>query len=87
MTLNPDAHAIYPLTIFHTRYNGGYEGGLYVALNVRFENVRTSLTGDDAECMEAFAILEEEMPIGRGDTPNEALNDLLRRMNEADATE
>ena len=90
MTVNPDAHAIYPLTIFHARYNGGYEGGLYIALNVRFENVREGLTGDDAICVETFAIVEEEMPIGRGNTPDEALNDLLaemeRRANETDAT-
>lgn len=80
MTVNPNAHGIYPLTIFHTRYNGGYEGGLYVALNVRYEEVPMSLTGDDVECVEAFATLGEEMPFGRGGTPDEALNNLLAEM-------
>ena len=69
---------IYPLTIFHTRYNGGYEGGVYVALKERYENIPLEATGSDVDCAQFW--FSYDKPYGAGRTPDEAAQDLLNKM-------
>ena len=71
-------HSIYPLTIFHTRYNGTYEGGLYVALNERYEDVPLEATGSDVPCGKFYS--NPDLIYGFGRTPDDAANALLKAM-------
>lgn len=84
----PSFHEIYPLTVFHTRYNGLYEGGMYVAFNEHFYEISPAAKGDDTstETCRQSEIGEfynsYDKPIGRGKTPNAAAEDLLRQLVE-----
>jgi hypothetical protein len=69
---------IYPLTICLDRYTGVYSGGKYTAWNLHSHEVPEDIHGDDTACMNFFD--ETEIIYGRGDTPNDAINDLERRM-------
>lgn len=87
----PTFHEIYPLTVFHTRYNGLYEGGMYVAFNERPHEIPREAMGDDEWAEDegdqeggeiAWFYASYSKPIGRGKTPDEAATDLLRRFME-----
>ncbi len=69
---------IYPVTIFHTRYNGAYEGGIFVALQERYEEIPKEATGSGDTCMTFWELYEK--PYGKAPTPNEALYDLLIKL-------
>lgn len=83
----PKAETIWPVTILPARYNGGYEGGKrWLAFNCEYWNVPNEVYGDDISCSTFFEMYERMSPkqrqknplkIGRGDTPDEALKDLV----------
>lgn len=69
----------YPLTILLDRYSGCYSGGRWTAWNLPHEAVPGDVDDDDVTCMNFWT---GEMCIGRGDSPEKAVEDLLRRLEE-----
>lgn len=68
----------YPLTIVSDRYNGGYSKGKYIAFPLEPWEINWSVNGNDIECMNYwndFAGI-----IGKGNTPDEAFEDLKNHM-------
>ena len=70
------ANSVYPLAIIKDRYDGTYSGGEYLAFNAEY--IPAGVNGDDVECANFWN--NTEMIVGRGSTPNEAVNDLNKRM-------
>ena len=59
-----------------------YEGGKWLAFNEHFdEHVIDGAQGDDVTCAVFFDTDAKLKPIGRGDNPNEAYNDLMRQLS------
>ena len=72
----------YPVTICKSRYQGGYEGGKWVAFALYAEALPYEWDGGDIECAEFWGSSEANF-IGRGNTSKEAFDDLVRRIKEA----
>ncbi len=70
----------YPVTIARSRYGGTYEPGKWVAFPCDPEAVPEDWNADDVSCMEFWRTRRHE--VGGGDTPDEALEDLLRKQDE-----
>lgn len=66
----------WPIVVFQSRYQGVYEGGLWFAL-ANCEQIPEGPWGDDDECLDWFTA--NELVAGVGDTPDEAVTDLLRK--------
>ena len=82
-TYDDSLDKIYPLTVIHSRYQGTYEGGVYLAWNRHFYNINSDAMGDDIECSSYFADSDHnDGPIGVGRTPYEAIKDLKEKLNE-----
>lgn len=64
----------WPVAIFQARYSGVYEGGLFFAVR-QCLSVPEEAHGDDIECLDWF--MENKNKIGIGDTPNEAYDNLM----------
>lgn len=77
-------HDVYPVTIITTRYCGTYEGGaLWVAFNDHCDSEALhGAMGGDIQCSTFFEVYERFKPIGRGQTPEEAYQDLARKLDE-----
>ena len=71
---------IYPLTIVRDRYRGTYSGGKYTAWNLRPDEVPAQIFWDDCGCADFFDSTEKLY--GRGATPEEAIKDLEKRLEE-----
>ncbi len=69
---------IYPLTIVADRYTGTYSGGTYTAWPLKTEDLPSEIESDDVSCSEFFNTYDK--PYGVGNTPNDALMDLARKM-------
>ena len=69
---------IYPLTIILDRYSGTYSGGIYLAFNLEYDEIPLNLNGDDLSCMHAWQSIN--IPVGRGATIIEAINDLYKQL-------
>lgn len=65
---------VWPIAIFQSRYSGVYEGGLWFAVRSCY-SVPEEAHGDDIDCLDWF--IENKNKIGIGDTPNEAHDNLL----------
>ena len=63
---------IYPLVIVKDRYNGTYSGGKWTAWNLGY--VPSKVDSDDSDCCEFFSAVG--ITYGRGETPQEAIDDL-----------
>lgn len=79
---------LYPVAVFSTRYGGTYEGAPWVAVKT---HVDPGMSGailstvdledcqsDDVSCMMWFD--DSSKVIGRGDSPDEAVADLARKL-------
>lgn len=75
---------IYPLTIVRDRYTGTYSGGRYTAWNLEFYELPYGIQADDVTCMMFW---DEDRLAGRGNTPQEAVDDLRARMKREGKTE
>lgn len=83
---------ICPVTIICDRYGGTYSGAAWLAFNRDPEDVPQEVSDEDVPCMMfwdhqcTMEILDRRhaMPIGRGATPDEALQDLYKRIPEED---
>ena len=69
---------IYPLTIISDRYGGSYSGGDFTAWNMDYYEIPTDPDEDDVTCMLFWT--KTDIIVGRGDTPQEAVDDLKRRL-------
>ena len=78
LELEKDKH-VYPLTIINDRYGGLYSGAHYLAFNLEPWDVPRGISwGGDVDCAEFWGEESVQYIIGKGDTPEEALNDLIR---------
>lgn len=77
---------IYPLTLIKDRYNGAYSGGKWTAWPLHAWDVPYEPESTDGQAMHFWSV-DDYVPIGRGDTPDEAIEDLRRRMAECNTWE
>lgn len=75
-----DDEDIYPLTILRDRYRGTYSGGKYTAWNLEANEIPHAVRWDDDGCSEFFS--STKVPYGAGETPNEAVENLIKRLEE-----
>lgn len=68
----------YPIVIRQARYSGVYEGGKWLAFPNAEDGVPNAVFGDDEECASFFRSSRCSR-VGRGDTPDKALADMLMR--------
>jgi hypothetical protein len=68
---------MYPVAIRESRYGGVYEGGAWFAI-ANCDYIPEDAIGSDDEACDFWSSDEAKM-IGRGDTPNDAVIDLLER--------
>jgi len=80
----------YPFTLIMDRYGGTYSGGKFLAMNQFYDEIDTSIGSCDSEEMifwnefkqgEPIGFLRDKMYIGKGNTPQEAINDLINLIN------
>lgn len=69
---------IYPLTIISDRYGGAYSGGDFTAWNMDYYEIPKEPDEDDVACMLFWDATD--IVVGRGDTPQEAVDDLRQRL-------
>lgn len=71
---------IFPVTIVADRYGGCYSGGKWLALQVNNDDVPDEIGASDPD-EEMFWREHDDnkFPIGKGNTPNEALADLISK--------
>ena len=65
----------YPVTIVRSRYGGTYEPGRWLAWPLYEDQLPIGWAGGDAECHRFWS--EYRRPVGSGDTPQDAYDDLL----------
>jgi hypothetical protein len=71
----------YPVTVVMDRYGGTYSGAKWLAFNVDPQYVPEEVGGSDPE--ESIYWLEHkdsEFPIGKGSTPDNAIQDLIKKL-------
>lgn len=71
---------IWPLTVIKDRYNGTYSGGKWTAWNKEVTDISSSISADDSICAEFFA--DPDVVYGKGNTPQAAIDDLRRKLDE-----
>lgn len=72
---------IHPLTIITDRYGGCYSGGKYLAFNIEPWQVPKAVDGSDIDCADFWDNASKEYVIGKGDTIQEAVNDLKSKLD------
>ena len=74
-----DCNDIYPLVIIKDRYTGVYSNGKYTAWNMYFEDIPREIDEDDVTCHNFWHSYNGI--VGLGKTPNEAIDDLHKKLN------
>ena len=76
------ADYIYPLTIVRDRYAGTYSGAEYLAFKLDYYDVPDAIGGCDSDemCFFMDGGEHEEYTIGKGNTIQDAYNDLERKL-------
>lgn len=69
----------YPCTIVSDRYSGTYSGGQWLAWPLDYDNVPGGSDAGDCECGDFWR--HYKRPVGKGNTPQEALDDLNKIMS------
>lgn len=72
---------IYPLTITLDRYTGSYSGGKWTAWNCEPGEIPEGPFEDDVGC--AYFWADNRTPVGIGESPEAAIADLVRKIEEA----
>lgn len=80
----PAVFSGYGITISQARYQGTYEGCAWFALPFDppacARLIDEYAQGSDVECMRFWGMVDDlDLPVGRGDTPTDAYEDLLRK--------
>lgn len=71
----------YPCTIIMDRYTGAYSGAIWLAFNLYSYDVPKEIEADDGSCHRYWNTHDHLVtPIGKGDTPQEAYDDLLKNI-------
>ena len=68
----------YPLTIIKDRYQGTYSGGKFTAWNLKHFDVPEAIQGDDLTASVFWQY--DDFIVGKGDTPEEAILDLIEKL-------
>lgn len=68
---------LYPINVREARYGGAYEGGGWIAWS-GYSPLPDDAIGSDLVC-QAFFMEERSFRVGRGSTPDHAVNDLIER--------
>ena len=66
----------YPFTIITDRYGGTYSGACFLCINCDYGEIPPEINSDDVEC-QRFWSSNNNYIIGKGGTPQEALQDYL----------
>ena len=77
-----DVDSIYPLTVTMDRYTGSYSGGKWTAWNLEPSEIPVEVFEDDVSCGNFWFLNEGRIKVGMGETPNEAIEDLRRKIND-----
>ncbi len=82
--MSTSSFEIYPCTIFPARYGGAYEDASWIALNKHPDSKAAEMAvGDDLDCAEFFnEPWRFDAVVGKGSTPNEACEDLMRKLKK-----
>ena len=75
---------IHPLTIITDRYGGCYSGGKFLAFNLEPWQVPKGVDGSDLDCADFWNEEAKGYAIGKGDTVQEAINDLACKLQPAE---
>lgn len=78
-TPQTDCEDIYPLVIIKDRYTGVYSNGKYTAWNMYFEDIPREIDEDDVTCHNFWHSYDGI--VGLGETPNDAIQDLRKKLN------
>lgn len=70
---------LYPVTITAARYGGTYEGGSWTAFNLYSHQIPAGADDSDIECAQFWRSPAADR-VGRGQSPGEALADLVERV-------
>lgn len=82
---------IYPLTIVFDRYGGVYSEGSFTAWNEIFHRLPKEIDDSDIPCGDFWGefeqgkllnVFKEPLYVGVGETPQKALNDLMKLINK-----
>ena len=79
-----ESENIYPLTVVEDRYGGCYSKGIYLAFNLEAWDVPEDVNGSDVDCVCFWDDDAKEYAIGKGDTAQEAIDDLARKLQPAE---
>lgn len=72
---------VYPVTIVSDRYGGTYSNGKWLAFQLDPADIPEEVGGSDPEEMIFWDNHDSaQFPIGKGNTPNEALESLRRQL-------
>ena len=74
---------IHPLTIINDRYGGCYSGGAFLAFNLEPWDIPKGVDGSDIDCLSFWKDESEEYVIGKGDSIQEATEDLANKLKPA----
>ena len=77
-----DKTKLYPVTIIEDRYTGVYSGGKWTAWNCYPEDIPDDPDDDDVTCC-TFWTPTNSAQVGIGNTPDEALRDLERKIENS----
>lgn len=71
---------IWPCTIISDRFDGQHSYGKWLAFNMLEKDIPKGVQGNDEECI--YYWNQNNIIVGRGDTPTEAYNDLYNKLNK-----
>ncbi len=72
---------VYPVTIVSDRYDGTYSNGKWLAFQLDPENIPEEIgSSDPDEMIFWLEHTDEKLPVGKGNSPNEALEDLKPKL-------
>jgi len=71
---------VYPCTIVHDRYGGVYSGAKWIAFPQDYDHVNEAVGADDVSCCNYWN--EHPWTVGRGETPQEAYEDLVKKLKK-----
>lgn len=77
---------LWPVTVFKARYAGQYEGGVWVAFHCEHFGVPNAAIGDDVTAYNFWNSGRSAL-VGRGRTPDEAVTNLVERLEDATGVE
>ena len=75
---------VHPVTIIDDRYSGCYSKGVFLAFNLEPWDVPKAVYGGDIDYLDFWGEESEKYIIGNGNTPEEAYQDLVEKVQNAE---